>query len=39
MTPDELVKGWEVAKGQFVVVEEAELEALERHDDSRTIEI
>ena len=36
---DELVKGWEVAKGQFVVVEEAELEALERHDDSRIIEI
>jgi DNA end-binding protein Ku len=36
---DELVKGWEVAKGQFVVVEEAELEALERHDDSRTIGI
>ena len=33
--PDEIVKGWEVAKGQFVVVEEAELEALERHDDSR----
>ena len=39
VTPDELVKGWEVAKGQFVVVEEAELEALERHDDSRTIAI
>lgn len=36
---DELVKGWEVAKGQYVVVEEAELEALERHDDSRSIEI
>lgn len=39
VTPDELVKGWEVAKGQFVVVEEAELEALERHDDSRSIDI
>jgi len=37
--PDELVKGWEVAKGQYVVVEEEELEALERHDDSRSIEI
>jgi DNA end-binding protein Ku len=37
--PDELVKGWEFAKGQFVVVEEAELEALERRDDSRTIDI
>src|ERR671932_911596 len=36
---DELVKGWEVAKGQFVVVEEADLEALSRADDSRTIEI
>jgi len=37
--PDEIVKGWEVAKGQFVVVEEAELEALAQHDDSRSIEI
>ncbi len=36
---DEIVKGWEVAKGQFVVVEEAELEALEQLDDSRAIEI
>jgi DNA end-binding protein Ku len=36
---DELVKGWEFAKGQFVVVEDAELEALERRDDSRTIDI
>ena len=39
VTNDELVKGWEVAKGQFVIVEDAELEALERHDDSRTIDI
>ena len=37
--PDEIVKGWEVAKGQFVVVEESELEALAQHDDSRSIEI
>jgi len=37
--PDELVKGWEAAKGQYVVVEDAELEALEGHDDSRSIEI
>jgi DNA end-binding protein Ku len=37
--PDELVKGWEVAKGQFVVVEDEELEALERRDDSRAIDI
>ncbi len=36
---DELVRGWEVAKGQFVVVEDEELEAIERHDDSRAIEI
>jgi DNA end-binding protein Ku len=37
--PDEIVKGWEVAKGQFVVVEDEELEALTNHDDSRSIEI
>jgi DNA end-binding protein Ku len=37
--PDELVKGWEVSKGQFVVVEEEELEALERAGDSRSIDI
>jgi DNA end-binding protein Ku len=36
---DEIVKGWEVAKGEFVVVEEADLEAIERQDDSRSIEI
>ena len=36
---DELVKGWEVAKGQFVTVEEADLEAIEKHDTSRSIEI
>ena len=36
---DDLVKGLEVAKGQFVIIEEAELETLERHDDSRIIEI
>ena len=37
--PDEIVKGWEVTKGQFVVVEDADLEALERVDESRAIEI
>jgi DNA end-binding protein Ku len=37
--PDEIVKGWEVAKGQFVLVEESELEALQQQDDSRSIEI
>jgi DNA end-binding protein Ku len=39
VTQDELVRGWEVAKGQFVVVEDEELEAIERHDDSRAIDI
>lgn len=39
LTGDEIVKGWEVSKGQFVVVEEDELEALEARDDSRSIEI
>ena len=37
--PDEIVKGWEVSKGQFVLVEDEELEALTAHDDSRAIEI
>jgi DNA end-binding protein Ku len=37
--PDEIVKGWEVAKGEFVVVEQADLEAIERQDTSRSIEI
>ncbi len=36
---DEIVKGLEVSKGQFLIVEEAELEALAKHDDSRSIEI
>jgi DNA end-binding protein Ku len=36
---DEIVKGWEVAKGQFVFVEDSDLEALETADDSRTIAI
>jgi DNA end-binding protein Ku len=37
--PDEIVKGWEVAKGQFVIVEDADLEAIMQQDDSRAIEI
>src|SRR5213593_1446265 len=37
--PDEIVKGWEVAKGEFVVVEDADLEAITQHDDSRSIDI
>jgi DNA end-binding protein Ku len=36
---DELVKGWEVSKGQFVIVEDADLEAIEQRDTSRAIEI
>jgi DNA end-binding protein Ku len=36
---DEIVKGWEVAKGQFVFIEDSDLEALETADDSRTIAI
>src|SRR6266516_7672020 len=36
---DEIVKGWEVSKGQFVIVEEADLEAIAQHDTSRAIEI
>ena len=39
VSPDEIVKGWEVSKGQFVLVEDEDLEALERTDDSRAIEI
>ena len=36
---DEIVKGWEVSKGEFVVVEEADLEAIMEIDDSKAIEI
>jgi DNA end-binding protein Ku len=39
VTQDEIVRGFEVAKGQFLIVEDADLEALERIDDSRSIEI
>src|SRR5688572_30231091 len=37
--PDEIVKGWEVSNGQFVFVEDEEIEALQSRDDSRSIEI
>jgi DNA end-binding protein Ku len=37
--PDEIVKGWEVAKGEFVIVEDADLEAIQMQDDSRAIDI
>jgi DNA end-binding protein Ku len=36
---EELVKGWEVAKGEFVFVEDEDLEAIMVQDDSRAIEI
>jgi len=39
VTNDELVKGWEVSKSQFVIVEDADLEAIEQRDTSRAIEI
>ncbi len=39
VTQDEIVRGFEVTKGQFLIVEDADLEAIERHDDSRSIEI
>jgi DNA end-binding protein Ku len=36
---DEIVRGWEVSKGQFVIVEDADLEAIERSNTSRSIDI
>jgi DNA end-binding protein Ku len=39
VTGDEIVRGWEVSKGEFVVVEDVDLEALEQHDTSRSIDI
>src|ERR671932_977780 len=36
--PDEIVKGWEVAKNEFVVVDDADLEAIQMQADSRPIE-
>jgi DNA end-binding protein Ku len=39
VTQDEIVRGFEIVKGQFVIVEDSELEALERADDSRSIDI
>jgi DNA end-binding protein Ku len=36
---DEIVKGWEVSKGEFVIVEDADLEAIMEIDDSKAIEI
>src|SRR5579862_5756596 len=39
LAPDEIVRGFEVAKGEFVPVEDAELEAIESHETSRAIAI
>jgi DNA end-binding protein Ku len=39
LSAGEIVRGWEAAKGQYVPVEDAELEALESYDTSRAIEI
>jgi DNA end-binding protein Ku len=36
---EDLVRGWEIVKGQFVPIEDEELEALEQRDTSRSIEI
>ena len=36
---DEIVRGWEVAKGQFVIIDDADLEAIERHNTSKSIDI
>jgi len=37
--PDEIVRGWEVAKGQFVPIEDEELEALEQRGTTHTIDV
>jgi DNA end-binding protein Ku len=37
--PDEIVRGWEMSKGEFVIVEDADLEAIDRDSTSRAIEI
>ncbi|HZO96048.1 MAG TPA: Ku protein [Gaiellaceae bacterium] len=37
--PDELVRGWEVSKGQFVAIEDEELEALEQRGTTHTIDV
>ena len=37
--PDEIVRGWEVSKGEFVIVEDADLEAIDSDSTSRAIDI
>jgi len=39
VSSEEIVKGWEVAKGQFVIVDDADLEAIARQNTSRSIDI
>jgi DNA end-binding protein Ku len=39
VSSEDLVRGWEIVKGQFVPIEDEELEALEHRDTSRSIEI
>ena len=39
MGPDEIVRGWEVSKGEFVIVEDEDLEAIDRDTTSRAIDI
>jgi DNA end-binding protein Ku len=39
LSPDEIVRGWEISKGNFVPIEDSELEAIESYDTSKSIEI
>lgn len=39
LAADDIVKGWEASKGQFVQIEDEELEKLQANDDSRAIVI
>jgi DNA end-binding protein Ku len=39
LSPDEIVRGWEIAKGRFVPVEDSELEEIESYDTSKSIAI
>jgi len=39
VSQDEIVRGWEVSKGEFVIVEDADLEAIDRDTTSRAIDI
>ena len=39
VSSEDLVRGWEITKGQFIPIEDEELEALEQRDTSRAIDI